>query len=242
MTQVDSTHVAGRNPVFDELLTIGVPAVLDGSHQRDTPPIDGGRWPVSIVALPPDPVRDQLASLMRSALLHAGPEHFTTGRPDTVHLTVRALEPYRDLAAPDDQIVTDWRAAMERACAATGPFDLTLTGVTMSRTGVMAQLEPVDRRPWEFMDRLRSELGDLAWYEDRWMRRNIWYATLVHFAGDITDPAGLVAWVEAHREVDPVRFTVDAAHLVRFRHRPASAVGSRRWMAMEPWVTVRFGG
>jgi len=230
-----------RNPVFDELLTAGIPAVRDGSHQRDKPPVDGGRWPVSIVALPPMAARERLAQLMRGALVHAGPGHFTTGRADAVHLTIRALEPFRAVAAPDDPIVADWRAAMERACAATTPFELTLTGVTLTRGGVMAQFETSGGRPWDFMDRLRTDLGDLAWYEERWMRRNIWYASLIHFAADITDPTALIAWVEAHRTISPVAVTVDAIHLVRFRHRPATAADPDQFMALASWFTVPFG-
>jgi hypothetical protein len=103
----------------------------------------------------------------------------------------------------------------------------------------MAQVETVDDAPWEFMRCLRAELGPLAWYEDQWMERNIWYANLVHFAAPIRDPRGLVHWVERHRSIEPVDFQLPSATLVRSRHTRSE---DQQFMAMEQWHTVRFGG
>lgn len=233
-----------HNPVFDQLFEAAAPQVLNGSHQRDVPPVDGGRWPVTVIARPPSDVRAALATLMRGALIWAGGGHFVTGREDSVHLTVRALEPYRETAAPTDDAVPIWRSAMERACAATPPLEFTLTGLTLSRAGVMAQIEPRDGAPWAFMDRLRAELGDLAWFEDAGIgRRNIWYATLVHFAGDIAHPAALVDWVASRREIERVDFAVDEIELVRSRYVVDTAGDGRteRLMRPESWLTVPVG-
>jgi hypothetical protein len=225
--------------VFDQLFESSVDVVLRGEHQCDEPPTDGGRWPVTIVCVPPSAVRDRLSGLMHEALVHAGPGHFLTGRPDSSHLTVRALEPYRDAASPHDAVTADWLAALERAARCTPPLELQLTGVTLARGGVMAQIGTVDDEPWAFMRRLRGELGPLAWYEDQWMERNMWYATLVHFAGPIRDAGGLVEWIERHRTMEPLDFTIDAATLVRSRHRRD---GDEQYMAMEPWHSVSFRG
>lgn len=230
-------RVLGPNPVFDQLFDSSVDIVRRGEHQRDEPPAEGGRWPVTIVCVPPRDVRERLHVLMREALVHAGPGHFLTGRLDSSHLTVRALEPYRDAAAPTDAITSDWLAALERAARRTPPLELRLTGVTLTRGGVMAQLEAVDDEPWAFMRRLRDELGPLAWYEEQWMERNIWYATLVHFAAPILDADGLVDWVQRHRRIEPVEFTVGAATLVRSRH---TWERDKQYMAMESWHTVPF--
>ncbi|EWT01745.1 hypothetical protein N865_07465 [Intrasporangium oryzae NRRL B-24470] len=104
------------NPVFDELIEAAAPQVLAGAHRRDLPPEEGGRWPVSIVVRPAEPVRDVLEGLMRTALGFVGPGHFLTGRADSAHLTVRALEPYRDLSSREDPVTADWTAALERGC------------------------------------------------------------------------------------------------------------------------------
>ena len=108
MSRADST-----NPVFDRLFTQAVPALLGGTHHRDAPPVDGGRWPVSVVCLPDEPTRTVLEDVMAEALVHAGPGHFETGRTDASHVTVRALEPYRDAASPADQVSKDWIAALD---------------------------------------------------------------------------------------------------------------------------------
>jgi hypothetical protein len=227
-----------RNPVFDELFASAVPLVTSGGHQQDVPPTEGGRWPVTVVCVPPRPVRERLEELMRAGLDHAGPGHFLTGRPDTSHLTVRALEPYREAAAPDEAVATEWLAALERAAGATAPLRFRLTGVTLTRVSVMAQVETRDDEPWQFMRRLREELGSLAWYEDQWMVRNIWYANVIHFAAPILDAPGLVEWVGRHRLLEPLDFTVESATLVRSRY---AEDGAERWMAMERWFDVPFG-
>lgn len=232
-------RVPGPNPVFDRLFESSVGVVLRGGHERDEPPAEGGRWPVTIVCVPPQAIRARLDALMREALVHTGPGHFLTGRPDSSHLTVRALEPYRDAAAPTDAVTSDWLAALVRAARSTPPLELRLTGVTLTRGGVMAQVEAVGDEPWAFMRRLRDELGSLAWYEDQWMERNIWYATLVHFGAPILDAKGLVDWVGRHRGIEPVEFIVDAASLVRSRHRWDE---DEQFMAMELWHTVPFRG
>lgn len=227
------------NPVFDELIEAAAPQVLAGAHRRDVPPEEGGRWPVSVLVRPAEPVRDVLESLMRAALGQAGPGHFLTGRADSVHLTVRALEPYREAAREDEPVAADWVGALARTAAATAPFALTLTGVTLSTSGVMAQLETRDEQPWQLMDRLRDELGPLAWYEDQWMRRTIWYASLLHFADDIADPAGLIAWVRSHRQIAPVEVAVDALSLARFRYSEAEG---ERLMLPQWWTVVPLRG
>ena len=197
--------------------------------------MDGGRWPVSVVCLPDGEARAALAALMDEALTHAGPGHFETGGPDASHLTVRALEPYREAAGPADEICAEWIAALEQVGHESPPIRLRLTGVTLSTAGVMAQAEPLDDAPWELMRRLRAALGPLAWFEDQWHERDIWYATLVHFAAPVRDAPGLIAWAEERRRSLDLDLVLDTLTLTRFRYR---ADGVRRRMAMEPWHDV----
>jgi hypothetical protein len=209
---------ASPNPVFDRLLSEAVPALLGGRHRQDVPPVDGGRWPVSVVCVPDDEARGILAAVMDEALTHAGAGHFETGGPDASHLTVRALE----------QVGRE-----------SPPIRLRLTGVTLSTAGVMAQAEPLDDAPWELMRRLRAALGPLAWFEDQWHERDIWYATLVHFAAPVRDAPGLISWAEERRRSLDLDLVLDTLTLTRFRYR---ADGVRRRMAMEPWHDVALGG
>lgn len=227
------------NPVFDRLFTEAVPALLAGEHRWDVAPIEGGRWPVSVVAIVDEPARELLAELMAQALVHAGPGHFETGRPDASHVTVRALEPYRGAASATDQITEQWITALDEVGRTTAPVTLRLTGVTLTVGGVMVQGEPVDDGPWELMRRLRTALGPLAWFEDRWQERDIWYSSILHFAAPVADPAGLVGWAERHRRSLDREVTLDALVLTRFRYRED---GVRRHMAMEPWHTTSLTG
>lgn len=79
--------------------------VRAGEHARNAPAVDGGRWPVTIVCRPEPVVARRPDDEMQALLRHAGPSHFRTGRADSVHLTVRALEPYRGGANPDERVV-----------------------------------------------------------------------------------------------------------------------------------------
>ena len=49
-------------------------------------------------------------------------------------------------------------------------------------------------------------------------RRDIWYATLVHFTGEIRDRQGLVDWVAARRRLDLGVARIDETELLRFRY------------------------
>ena len=235
---VDSRTVpsaSAPNPVFRRLWRDAVPALVAGTHRRDAPPVDGGRWPVSVIARPPAHVRDDLEAIMVQALPYAGPGHFHTGRQDCLHITIRALEPFRAAARADDPIVGEWERAMRATAATTQPFDLTFTGITLTTGGILAQLEPHDERPWELLDRFRSELGPLAWFEDQWTR-DIWYCSLLHFPTDIVDPIGLIDWATALRECPPIRFEVTALELVRFHHCRVDA--REHSMRPQTWLSV----
>lgn len=228
-----------RNAVFDRLHEDGRAAVLAGNHRRDAPPADGGRWPVTVVAIPPLPTRETLEGWMTQACSFAGSGHFLTGRVDASHVTIRALEAYREAAHPAEACSDRWASAMRDAARDTAPLRLHLTGVTLAPGSVMAQLEPADDAPWSFMKRLRGALGDQAWFEDQWGPRDIWYVNILHLAAPVADPSGLVRWVDAHREVPAEEVVLDAVSLVRYRYRTATA---GRLMAMEPWLTVPLTG
>ena len=232
-------EVATRNEVFDRLYEEGRAAVLAGTHRQDSPPEDGGRWPVTVVGIPPVPTRATLQRWMTQACAFAGPGHFLTGRLDASHVTIRALEPYRDAAHPAEACSVAWASAMREAARDTAPLRLHLTGVTLAVGSVMAQLEPADDAPWAFMERLREALGDQAWFEDQWGPRDIWYVNILHLAAPVADPEGLVRWVDAHREVPAEEVVLDSVSLVRYRYE-SSAAG--RLMAMEPWCTVPLEG
>jgi hypothetical protein len=195
--------------------------VADGNHNRDTPPVEGGRWPVSVVLRPPtdSPLSHILDELTAEAATLAGPGHWQTGQLGSAHLTVRALEYYRPTVDPREPVIKRYQSAMERA-AATGPARIEVTGLTLTPGSVMACAVPLDDQADLFMDTLKFDLGPDAWQELPHGRRDIWYLNLLHFTTTIPDPHALIDWVEMHRAVSLGQVTIDIAELVRFHHTP----------------------
>jgi hypothetical protein len=201
---------------FDRLFAEAAPLIEQGQHQRDRPPVDGGRWPVSVVLRPDLRSAGRLELVMTEVERLAGPGHFRTGIAGSVHFTVRALELYREAAGERDDVVQRYARAMSRAARQVEAIELDLVGVTLTPGTVMVCAHPVDDRADRFMDLLKDELGDDAWYEAGF-RRDIWYANILHFSTEIVAPAELVSWVEGHRKLALGRLVMDRAELVRFR-------------------------
>lgn len=219
--------VAGEGAIikqnkFDQLFAEAVPLVDGGKHQRDTPPEEGGRWPVSVVLRPPidGALSLRLDALTAEAASIAGGGHWQTGQAGSAHLTVRALEYYRSVVEPDEPVIERYRAALERAASAVGPARIEVTGITLTPGTVMATAVPLDDRADLLMDRFKDELGDDAWMELGYGRRDIWYLNLLHFTTGIPSPAALINWVREHRSLPLGEATIRDAELVRFRHAP----------------------
>ncbi|MEQ4305069.1 hypothetical protein ABNF97_27435 [Plantactinospora sp. B6F1] len=210
------TPEVGYGAAFDRLFARGRAALLAGTNHCDSPPVDGGRWGLSVV-LPPDPAcAARLAAVTAEASAVTGPEHWPTGSPEAVHLTVRAIEAHRSSVPAGDPLVVRAGSALRRAAAACRPVRLALRGLTLTPSGVMACAYPVDPAPDEFAARLAVELGEDAWFEADFAR-DIWYATLVHFTAPLRDPVALVDWVAARRGADLGDAVANVAELLRFR-------------------------
>jgi hypothetical protein len=221
------------NPRFDELFAAGSRAVLEGAHHSDTPPADGGRWGLAVVLRPQPPCLDAFAALTTQILDIAGGHHWPTGSPAVSHFTVRSLEPFRADVPDGDEAVKRYAAAMERAAACTRPVRLAVRGLTLTPSCVMACAEPEDGTAPAFAAALAEELGDDGWYEAGF-DRTIWYSTLVHFAGPIAQPAGLVQWVAEHRKTFIAQAFLPVTELIRYRH-------NGRHTELESLATARQG-
>ena len=207
----------GRVKTFDRLFAEAAPLIRQGLHQRDSPPVEGGRWPVGVVLRPDQASAERLEQLMTEVDALAGPGHFRTGIAGSVHFTVRALEEYREVVREDDEAVRRYAGAMSRAARQVEAIGLDLVGLTLTSSAVMVCAVPVDDNAYTLMDLLKDELGDDAWHEAGFTR-DIWYATILHFAADIAHPAELVAWVNQRRALELGRMVMDTAELVRFRY------------------------
>jgi hypothetical protein len=222
---------------FDRLFAQAAPLIERGQHQRDSVPVDGGRWPVSVVLRPDHGSAMRPELVMAEAERLAGPGHFRTGIAGSVHFTVRALELYREGAGERDDVVQRYARAMNRAALQVEAIELDLVGVTLTPGTVMVCAHPVDDRADRFMDLLKDELGDDAWFEAGF-RRDIWYANILHFTTDIAAPSGLIGWVDGHRELDLGRVAMDTAELVRFRFEDGA---QGRLMRPEVLASARVG-
>jgi hypothetical protein len=202
----------GTTIKFDELFDQAAPLIAAGEHARDVPPSEGGRWPVSVMLPASTALLDDLTA---EAAELAGPGHWQTGQLGSAHFTVRALEGYRAEIPADDPAVQRYLNAMRRA--GTGPFRMRVTGLTLTPGSVMASAEAVDSTADDYLDRFAEELGPDGWFERPHGRRDIWYVNLLHFTGEIPDPAKLIDWVAERRRLEPTEVVVPATELVRFR-------------------------
>ncbi|MBE3075391.1 MAG: hypothetical protein IMZ75_10675 [Actinobacteria bacterium] len=81
---------------------------------------------------------------MTQAETLTGPGHFRTGSAGSLHITVRALEGYRDAAGQDDEVVKRYAVAMRRAARQVEEIELELVGLTLTSGTVMVCASPVD--------------------------------------------------------------------------------------------------
>lgn len=220
-----------RMAIFDEEVSdVQTSSALDGRfdgardlimsqrHRREEPLREGGRWPVSVM-MQPDPasmLSQSLQQLMVEAIGFAGSHHWRTGRPGTAHLTVRALERRRNGVVPEDAAVQRYAGAMRRAAVGCRPLSFVVQGLTVTPGTVMAIAWPTDGQADRLLDRLGEELVDDGWLERSIGARDIWYLNLLHFAGRINDPGGLLDWVDARRRAPIGTLTVHECRLIRW--------------------------
>ena len=197
---------------FDRLFALGRDALLAGSHQCETPPIDGAaRYGLSIVLRPDPAAATRLAEVGAEAATLAGGGHWPSGDTDLVHFTVRSLEGHREAVPADDPAAKRYEAALRQA--ARRPIRLRLTGLTLTPVSVMACAWPCDDAADQFATTLEAALGEDCTFENG---RDVWYANVLHFAGPIADPAGLVEWVTRRRTLDLGETTIDTAELCQW--------------------------
>jgi hypothetical protein len=197
---------------FDLLFTQGRDAVLAGTHHRDGPLVEGGRWGLSVVLRPDPATAARLAAVAAGAHALAGPQHWRTGSEATSHVTVLPLEPYRHDVPAGDPHVARYTSGLKAAAAASRPVRLRFDGLTLTRHSVMACAYPVDDTAETLAANLKDAIG-----RNQWSERDIWYANLVHFAAAIYRPQELVDWVAARRRLDLGFARIDDVRLVGWR-------------------------
>jgi hypothetical protein len=203
---------------YDELFAEAVPLIMDQRHRREVPPVDGGRWPVSVLADLDPALARSLDSLTEAVVELAGPGHFQTGRAGAAHVTVRALEFYRELVPDGDPVIARYVRALRAAAARTTSFSAVITGLTLTPTGVLAGVGTGTDELHEFSATLADELGDDAWLERDHHPRTLRHVSVLHFGAPIVRPAALVDWVADRRRTELGATMINTVDLVRFRH------------------------
>lgn len=187
---------------LERMLTAGRAAVLSGGHGTEGVPAESGRWGPSAVLLPSGALATSLGHVTDEVVEILGDGHWPSGGPGRAHVTVRALEPYAE-SVPLDRVAR-YLSAMTRALEEVGPVRLAFTGVGLSPSGVMACATSVDGVADQLRHRLEVHLGHDGWLEQAAFdsgRDPIWYCTLVHFAGPISDAGTLVSWVDQRSDL-----------------------------------------
>jgi hypothetical protein len=207
----------GATAAFDRLFAEASPLIRAGRHHRETPPVQGGRWPLSVVLRPAPAVAEKLEQVMSAAEVYAGREHFRTGIAASVHFTVRVLERYREVVGESDELVARYTRALREAARRVIPIELDLVGLTLAPGSVMVAAVPVHSSGAALMDLLGAELGEDGWREAGLVRQ-IWYANVLHFAAEIAQPDELITWVAQRRQLSLGRAVLGTAELMRFRY------------------------
>lgn len=241
MADADNTTAAGDvSPAWDGRFEAAEELIKQQRHRTEEPPRDGGRWPVS-AALLPDPasaVSLSLERLMIDAAELAGPDHWRTGRPGTAHLTLRALERRRAGVTAEDADVQRYARALQRAADGCDVLEFDLRGLIATPGTIMVPATPTDGGVADLAARFAAELGQDRWLEESLGERDLWYVNLLHFAGPIADPVGLVDWVNDRRTLSVGTVVIDQVQLIRWDYHWA---GSRCDLWPVPLATFRLG-
>jgi hypothetical protein len=204
---------------FDRLFAEGRRALLTGTHEVESAPVEGyPRWGIG-VALRPDPVAAHaIEQVAVEAAAVVGGKHWLAGAARSSHLTLcKGLEPYRSLVPPGDPRVARYAAALRTAVGGVRSLRFAVTGLTLTPISVMACAAPTDSAPDNLAQDFTATLSaDECGHSGR--APDIWYFNLVYFTGPVRDPHSLVEWVAARRETKVTDVLVEDIQLVRWRH------------------------
>lgn len=155
------------------------------------------RWGASAVLRPEGPVLGRLTELSASLREAAGPGHWSHG-PDTLHLTLRSLEPYRAEIPAGDPLRLAYARAARQAWAGLPPVRIELSGVSPHAGGVLVEGNPLDGTLEKLAARFAESLGQAGTFQS-W-QRDRWYVSLMHFAQPLGDPHRVVSWCDTHAD------------------------------------------
>ncbi|GAA4905751.1 hypothetical protein LX16_3465 [Stackebrandtia albiflava] len=189
-------------------------AVAAGDITTDRIPRPGGRWGISAILRPGEPLRSRLHESATAAARFAGAGHWVH-HPETLHVTLRAFEPHRRLPDPAaDPAVARYRAALAAACRVLPPMAVTASGMTVHRGGLLAFVHGRANGLARLDVTLTTELGRHGvtdWQVEVGFRRNFHHINVIHFTGPVSEMDRLTDWSDRHADLD---FGTDVLHTV----------------------------
>jgi hypothetical protein len=204
---------------FDRLFAEGRRALLTGTHEVESAPVEGRpRWGIGMVLRPDPAAARAIEQVAVEAAAVVGSNHWLAGAMRSSHLTLRrGLEPYRSLVPPGDPHVARYAAAMRTAACGIRSLRFDVTGLTLTPISVMACAAPADAGPANLVRDVAAALSaEGCGHAGR--EPDVWYLNLVYFTGPIRDPYGLVEWVAARRETRVTEVLVEDIQLVQWHH------------------------
>lgn len=199
---------------FETLAERGHSALISGTYEMEDPPGEHGpRWGLSVILRPSGGITAKLDAWTAEILALTGAHHWATGSQGAAHITVRSLEPRRAVGS-GDAAVGRYAAATARAASSCPEVRFELAQLLVTPISVMVGAVPTDTAADELSNAIAQSMADDGWYEAG-RSRDIWYLNLVHFAGAVDHPHGLLDWAEA-RNADGAALSADAVDLVRW--------------------------
>jgi hypothetical protein len=204
---------------FDRLFADGQQALLAGTQQLQSAPVDNGpRWGIGAV-LRPDPVAAlAIEQIAVAAAAVVGRKHWMAGAASSSHLSLRAgLERYRTSVPVGDPLVARYAAALHAAARGIGPLRFAVTGLTLTPMSVMACAIPADTAADDLASAFGAALSAGGW-QATGRTPDIWYFNLVYFTGPVRDAEDLIDWVAARRKTWVADVLVTDIQITRWRH------------------------
>lgn len=215
----------------------GAAALAAGAVECDPPPREGDeRWGLSIVLRPEGRVRERLAAAADELRPFLGERQLLYG-PSTLHTTLRSLEAHRGKIEAGDPLLSRYADAL-RELARSQPLSIAYDGLTLGRSGVLAQGWPLGEGLQRLRDALHSRLADKGLAQsgpERSAPRRTAHASLAVFQCPPESPGALLEHVAARRRLEYGRCDFSHAEIVKYE----LGAGSLRLSVLE---SVSLGG
>ena len=113
--------------------------IRQGNCKFEPLPIEGqARWGISAILRPNESITGFLMSEVANLKVLTGEEHIWYN-PDSLHLTIRTIERYREKVLRDDRLVHEYLSRLTEVAKFIPPITLEFSGLTANASGVFVQ-------------------------------------------------------------------------------------------------------